>query len=121
MYLADPRFLYHTPGLLRTVIAVSGSATPKANYMFIPQTLKLVQVNTMTVKLYPIDNLTMKPPEHAHAFQINKTALAAPGIDRRMMLNILSLGAQLNLSPVVDVVFGNWNRHFHCTGLTSQT
>jgi hypothetical protein len=52
----------------------------------------------------------MKPPERAHAFQINKTALAAPGIDRRMMLD--TLGAQLNLSSIVDGILGDWTRHF---------
>jgi hypothetical protein len=57
--------------------------------MFIPRTLKPVQIDKMTVKLYPVVDLTMKPPERAHAFQINKTALAAPGINRRLMLNTL--------------------------------
>jgi len=64
----------------------------------------------MTAKLYPVVNSTMKPPECAHAFQINKTALATPSIDRRMMLN--TLGAQLNLSAIVDGVLGDWTRHF---------
>ncbi len=53
----------------------------------------------------------MKPPERAHAFQINKTALAALGIDHRLMLD--TLGAQLNLSTIVDGVLGDWTRHFH--------
>jgi hypothetical protein len=68
----------------------------------------------MTVKLYPVVNLTMKLPERARAFQINKTALAtpAPGIDRCMKLD--SLGTQLNLSTIVNSVLGNWNRHFGC-------
>jgi hypothetical protein len=66
----------------------------------------------MTVKLYPVVNWTMKPPERAHAFQINKTALAAPGIDRRVMLD--TLGAQLNLSAIVDGVLGDWTHHFQC-------
>jgi len=64
----------------------------------------------MTVKLYPVVDSTMKPPEHAHTFQSNKTALAAPGIDRRLMLDIL--GAQLNLSAIVNGVLGYWTRHF---------
>ncbi len=68
---------------------MSGSTAPKTNYMFIPRTLKPVQIDKMTVKLYPVVDLTMKPPERAHAFQINKTALAAPGINRRLMLNTL--------------------------------
>jgi hypothetical protein len=84
----------------------------KINYMFIPRLLKSVQIDKQTFKLSPIVNLTMKPPKHAHAFRINKTALAAPGIDRRAMLDIL--GAQLNLSAIVDGVLGNWTCHFHC-------
>ncbi len=35
-----------------------------------------------------------------------------PGIDRHMMLD--TLGAQLNLSAIVDGILGNWNRHFRC-------
>ena len=47
----------------------------------------------MTVKFNPLVDSTMKPPERAHAFQINKTALAAPGIDRRVMLDTLGSSA----------------------------
>ena len=89
---------------------MSGSTAPKTNYMFVPRTLEPVQIDKMTVKLYPVVDLTMMPPERAHAFQINKTALAAPGIDRRVMLD--TLGAQLNLSAIVDGVLGDWTRHF---------
>ena len=89
---------------------MSGSTAPKTNYMFVPRTLEPVQIDKVTVKLYPIVDSTIKPPERAHAFQINKTALTAPGIDRRMMLD--TLGAQLNLSTIVDGVLGNWTRHF---------
>ncbi len=98
-------------GLSSPIIAMSGSATLKANYMFVPQPLELVQVSKMNLKLYPAINSTMKPPEHAHVFQIYKTALAAPGIDRQKMLN--TLGAQLNLSAIVDSVLGDWQCHFH--------
>ncbi len=87
-----------------------GSTAPKANYMFVPQPLKPVQVVKMTVKLYPTINSTMKSPERTHTFQINKNDLAAPGIDCQMMLN--TLGAQLNLSAIVDSVLGNWHCHF---------
>jgi hypothetical protein len=52
----------------------------------------------------------MKPPECAHAFQTNKTALSALGINRRTMLD--TLGTQLNLSAIVDGINGNWNCHF---------
>ena len=89
---------------------MSGSTALKTNYMFVPRTLEPVQIDKMTVKLYPVVDSTMKPPERAHAFQINKTALAAPGIDRRVMLE--TLGAQLNLSAIVNGVLGDWTRHF---------
>jgi len=89
---------------------MSGSTAPKMHYMFVPRTLEPVQIDKMTVKLYPVVDSTMKPPERAHAFQINKTALAAPGIDRRVMLD--TLGAQLNLSAIVEGVLGDWTRHF---------
>jgi hypothetical protein len=78
--------------------------------MFVPRLLEPVHVDKITVKLYLVIDSTMKPPECMHAFQTNKAALAVPGIDRRMMLD--TLGAQLNLSAIVDGVLGDWNRHF---------
>ena len=86
------------------------NAAPKIYYIFVPQTLEPEKVNKMTVKLYPVIDSTIKLPDHAHTFQVDKTALAAPGIDHCMMLN--TLGAQLNLSAIVDGVLGNWNCHF---------
>jgi hypothetical protein len=82
-----------------------------ANHMFVPRPLKPVQVDKITIKLYPVVDLTMKPPEWAHAFQANKAALVVPDIDHRMMLD--TLGAQLNLSIIVDSLLGGWNHHFH--------
>ena len=52
----------------------------------------------------------MKPPERAHAFQTNKVALSIPRIDRHTMLD--TLGAQLNLSAIVDGILGGWTLHF---------
>jgi hypothetical protein len=93
-----------------SVIAMSGSAAPKANFMFVPQPLEPIQVNKVATKLYPVIDSTMQLPEHAHAFQINKTAITPPGIDRRLMLD--TLGTQLNLSTIIDSILGNWYRHF---------
>jgi hypothetical protein len=81
-----------------------------ANHMFVPRPLEPVQVDKITVKLYPVIDLTMKPAECMHAFQTTKATLAVPGFDRRMMLD--TLGAQLNLSAIVNGVLGDWNRHF---------
>ena len=80
--------------------------------MFVPRPLKNIQVDKQTVKLYPIVDLSIKPPKRAHEFQTNKTALSIPIIDRRAMLD--TLGAQINLSTIVGGVFGDWTRHFRC-------
>jgi hypothetical protein len=91
---------------------MSSSAAPKANCMFVPRPLEPIQVDKMTVKLYPVIDLTMKLPECAHAFQVNKTKLMAPGIDRYLMLDVL--GAQLSLSAIIDGICGDWYSHYHC-------
>jgi hypothetical protein len=62
--------------------------------------------------------LSLKPPEHAHAFQTNKVALSALGINRRAMLD--TLGVQLSLSAIIDGIIGNWNRHFCCNWCNFQ-
>jgi hypothetical protein len=85
-----------------------------ANHMFVPGPLNPVQVDKLTVKLYP----SMKPPECTHAFQTNKTALSTPGINRHTMLD--TLGMQLNLSAIVDSVLGDWNCHFCCNWCNFQ-
>ena len=85
--------------------------------MFVPQPLEPVQVDKITDKLYPVIDFTMKPPECAQAFQTNKTNLTVPGIERRMMLD--TLGAQLNLSAIVNGVLGDWNSV--ATGVTLLT
>jgi hypothetical protein len=82
----------------------------KANLMFVPWSLESVQVDKLTIKLYPVVNLSLLAPKRAHAFQTNKTALSIPGINRRAMLD--TLGAQLNQSAIIDGVLGNRNRHF---------
>ncbi len=79
--------------------------------MFVPRPLETVQVDKIIVKLYPVVGPAMKPPECVHAFQTNKATLAVPDVDCRMMLD--TLGAQLNLSAIVDGVLSNWNHHFH--------
>jgi hypothetical protein len=113
VYPADPRclFIRLVCCLLLVHVCQEPPAT-MANHMFVLQPLEPVQVDKITVKLYPVVNSTMKPPEHAHAFQMNKAALTMPGIDRHMMLD--TLGAQLNLSTIVDGILGNWNHHFCC-------
>jgi hypothetical protein len=87
------------------------TAAPKAPHnMFIPRALEPVQVDKMIVKLYSVIDLMMKPPERAHAFQVNKSMLTAPGIDCYVMLDVL--GTQLNLSAIVDSIRGDWYCHY---------
>jgi hypothetical protein len=66
---------------------------------FAPKTLVLVSVGCTTVNFYPIINTTLLVHEHAHAFQINKTALSLQALDLCVMLD--ALGAQHNLSASV--------------------
>ncbi len=79
--------------------------------MFGPSPFESVTIGKATVKLYPVITSSMQPPERAHALQVNKIALAVPGIDRRAILD--NLGAQLSLSATVDGTLGNWDRHFN--------
>jgi hypothetical protein len=83
----------------------------KARDMFVPRPLKSVAIGKVTVKLYPIIASSMQPPDRANAFQVNKIALAVPGIDRRAMLDTLS--AQLSLSTTLDGTLGDWDHHFN--------
>jgi hypothetical protein len=90
---------------------IKAAATVKAGDLFILCPLELVTIGKATVKLYPVITLLMKPPEWAHAFQVNKTALAVPGIDRHSMLD--TLGTQISLNATVDGTVGNWYCHFN--------
>ncbi len=87
------------------------AAAAKACTMFVLHPLESVAIGKATVKLYSVVTSSMQPPERAHAFQVNKIALAVPGIDRRTMPN--TLGAQLSLSATVDGTLGNWDHHFN--------
>ncbi len=65
----------------------------------------------MTIGLYPVVDPSMPPHEHAHAFHINKTILAAQNINTRLQLD--ALGTQFNLSATVDGTINNWFRFFY--------
>jgi hypothetical protein len=106
-YLASPPFYPQSRPIMPDL-----PSSLKATLLFLPRPLESVQVDKLTVKLYPVVNLSMQASMHAHAFQTNKTALSIPGIDRRAMLD--TLGTQLNLSTIVDGVLGDWNCHFRC-------
>ncbi len=48
---------------------------------FAPRALEPVAVGRTSINLYAIINLGMHVEERAHAFQINKTALASTPVD----------------------------------------
>jgi hypothetical protein len=89
---------------------IKAAAAAKAGGLFVLRTLESETIGKATVKLYPVITSAMKPPERAHAFQINKTALSVPGINRRAMLD--TLGTQISLNATVDSTVDNWYRHF---------
>jgi hypothetical protein len=91
---------------------IKAAAAAKAGDLFVPRPLELVTICKATVKLYPVITLSMKPPEWAHAFQVNKTPLAVPGIDRHVMLD--TLRTQISLNATVNGTVGNWYCHFDC-------
>jgi hypothetical protein len=70
-----------------------------------------INVGWSTVSLYLVIGQTMMPHKHAHAFQINKTALSSQSIGLRVQLN--AFGHHLNLSATVDGVINSWFRHFY--------
>ncbi len=78
---------------------------------FAPCLLVQVWVGPATIGLYPVIDPSMPPHKRAHAFHINKTALAAQNIDIRLQLD--ALGTQLNLSATVDGTINNWFHFFY--------
>jgi hypothetical protein len=78
---------------------------------FAPRALVPVAVGRTTVNLYAVIDPGMHVEERAHAFQINKTALASMPVNLRVRLN--ALGQRLNLAATVDGVRDNWLRFFH--------
>ena len=89
---------------------MTDAAQAVAGTSFAPKTLVPVSVGRTTVNLYPVVDTTMQVHERAHAFQINKTALASQAIELRVMLD--ALGAQLNLSASVEGMIEEWLRLF---------
>jgi hypothetical protein len=86
--------------------APASSGTP-----FAPRQLVQVRVGPATTGLYPVVDPSMPPHEHAHAFHINKTAIAAQNINIQLQLD--ALGMQLNLSTTVDGTINDWFRFFY--------
>ena len=76
--------------------------TPVAGGQFTPRTLVAVRVSSYTVNLYPVVNETMEVHKRAHAYHVNKAALAAQTIPIQLQLD--ALGNQLNLAATMDGV-----------------
>jgi hypothetical protein len=77
---------------------------------FAPKTLVPVSAGRTTMNLYPVIDTMMLVHKHAHAFQINKTALSLQALNLHVMLD--ALGAQLNLSASVEGMIEEWLRFF---------
>ncbi len=77
---------------------------------FAPRVLVPVAVGRATVNLYPVIDPGMPVEERAHAYQVNKTALASAPVNLRAQLD--ALGQQLNLAATVDSVHDDWLRFF---------
>ncbi len=84
--------------------------TPVAGGQFTPRTLVAVRVSTYTMNLYPVFDENMGVHERAHAYHVNKAALAAQTIPIRLQLD--ALGNQLNLGATMDGVLQEWTRYF---------
>ncbi len=70
-----------------------------------------VPVGRMQVKLYPKIVRSMLVHEHAHAFQVNKSALKDLQTNLRLVIN--AFGSQLNASSTVELILSDWHRFFN--------
>jgi hypothetical protein len=77
---------------------------------FTPLDLVDVTVGRVSAKLYPKITLTMQIFDHAHTWQINKTALFNLPADFKLVID--AFGAQLNATLTVEGIVSNWKRFF---------
>ena len=92
----------------------NATIAPVAGAQFTPRTLVAVRIGSYTVNLYLVVDDTMEVHERAHAFHVNKAALASQTIPTQLQLD--ALGNQLNLAETVDGVIHDWIRHFQDSG-----
>ena len=69
------------------------SIAPGLGAQFNPRSTVAVRVSSFTVNLYPVVEETMAVHERAHAFHVNKAALASQPIPIQLQLD--ALGNQL--------------------------
>ena len=67
----------------------NATITPVAGSQFTQRPLVAVRVGSYTVNLYPVVDETMEVHERAHAFHLNKAALALQTIPIRLQLDTL--------------------------------
>jgi hypothetical protein len=70
-----------------------------------------IPVGGMQVKLYPKIVPSMLIHKHAHAFQVNKSALK--DLLTNLQLVIDTFGSQLNASSTVKGILSNWRWFFN--------
>jgi hypothetical protein len=83
---------------------------PVHKMTFVPRNLVTNQVCHLSVSVYPQIKLTMPVFEHAHAFQVVKSALKPLPVDTRLILD--AMGTQLNCSTIVDGLMFDWRSLF---------
>ena len=88
----------------------NAAIAPVTGGKFTPRPLVAVHVSSYTVNLYPFVEDTMEVHERAHAFHINKAALASQSIPTGLQLD--ALGNKLNLAATMDGVIQDWTRFF---------
>ena len=86
------------------------SISPGPAAQFTPQSMVAVSISSFTVNPYPVVEETMAVHKRAHAFHVNKAALASQPIPIQLQLD--ALGNQLNLAATKDGVIQDWTRNF---------
>jgi hypothetical protein len=77
---------------------------------FTPLDLVDITIGRVTAKVYPKITPTMQIFDHAHAWQINKTALYNLPADFKLIID--AFGAQLNATSTVKGIMSGWKRFF---------
>jgi hypothetical protein len=76
----------------------------------VPKDLVTIQVECLSVSVYPKVKPRMPIFERAHTFQVAKSTLEALNTDTRLIFE--AMGTQLNCSTTVDGLINDWHRLF---------
>jgi hypothetical protein len=74
--------------------------------LFVPKDLVTIQVGCLLACVYPKIEPSMPVFEHAHAFQVAKSALKALSVDTRLIFE--AMGSPLISSTIVDGMMHDW-------------